>query len=76
MNAWILTITYGFCFGVELTMTNVAAFYFYEYHGHCRNPSLPHPLTLSPLTPLLTHPSLPHPSLPPSPHDPSRPLQA
>jgi len=33
MNAWILTITYGFCFGVELTMTNVAAFYFYEYHG-------------------------------------------
>jgi NNP family nitrate/nitrite transporter-like MFS transporter len=33
VNAWILTITYGFCFGVELTMTNVAAFYFYEYHG-------------------------------------------
>jgi len=48
MNAWILTITYGFCFGVELTMTNVAAFYFYEYHGHCRTshcptPSPPHP---------------------------------
>ena len=33
MNAWILTVTYGFCFGVELTMTNVAASYFYEYHG-------------------------------------------
>jgi len=33
INAWILTLTYGFCFGVELTMTNVAAFYFYEYHG-------------------------------------------
>jgi len=33
VNAWILTVTYGFCFGVELTMTNVAAFYFYEYHG-------------------------------------------
>jgi NNP family nitrate/nitrite transporter-like MFS transporter len=24
INAWILTVTYGFCFGVELTMTNVA----------------------------------------------------
>jgi NNP family nitrate/nitrite transporter-like MFS transporter len=33
VNAWILTLTYGFCFGVELTMTNVAALYFYEYHG-------------------------------------------
>ena len=33
VNAWILTLTYGFCFGVELTMTNVAAMYFYEYHG-------------------------------------------
>ena len=31
VNAWILTLTYGFCFGVELTMTNVAAMYFYEY---------------------------------------------
>ena len=29
INAWILTLTYGFCFGVELTMTNVAALYFY-----------------------------------------------
>eukprot|EP00308_Calcidiscus_leptoporus_P021529 CAMPEP_0119351322 /NCGR_PEP_ID=MMETSP1334-20130426/619_1 /TAXON_ID=127549 /ORGANISM="Calcidiscus leptoporus, Strain RCC1130" /LENGTH=623 /DNA_ID=CAMNT_0007364095 /DNA_START=49 /DNA_END=1920 /DNA_ORIENTATION=- len=33
INAWILVITYGFCFGVELTMTNVAALYFYTYHG-------------------------------------------
>ena len=33
INAWILTATYGFCFGVELTMTNVAALYFYEFHA-------------------------------------------
>jgi len=33
INAIILTITYGFCFGVELTMTNVAALYFYTDHG-------------------------------------------
>jgi len=33
INAYILTITYGFCFGVELTMTNVAALYFYSDHG-------------------------------------------
>ena len=33
INAWILTFTYGFCFGVELTMTNVAALYFYEFHA-------------------------------------------
>merc|ERR1711920_429555 len=33
INAWILVITYGFCFGVELTMANVAALYFYTYHG-------------------------------------------
>ena len=33
INAWILTITYGLCFGVELTMTNVATLYFYEYHA-------------------------------------------
>lgn len=33
VNAWILTITYGFCFGVELTMNNVAALYFYTYQG-------------------------------------------
>ena len=36
VNAWILTITYGLCFGVELTMTNVATLYFYEYHGMSR----------------------------------------
>lgn len=33
VNAWILTITYGWCFGVELTMNNVAAFYYYSYQG-------------------------------------------
>jgi len=33
MNAWVLTITYGMCFGIELTMNSVAALYFYEYHG-------------------------------------------
>jgi nitrate/nitrite transporter NarK len=33
MNAWILTITYALCFGVELTMTNVVTLYFYEYHS-------------------------------------------
>ena len=33
VNAWILTLTYGACFGVELTMNNVTASYFYEYHG-------------------------------------------
>ena len=31
VNAWILTFTYGFCFGVELTVTNVATQFFYEY---------------------------------------------
>ena len=36
INAWILTITYGLCFGVELTVTNVASQYFYEYHGFRR----------------------------------------
>jgi len=33
INAWILTITYGFCFGVELTMNNIVAPYYTEYHG-------------------------------------------
>ena len=33
VNAWIFTATYGMCFGVELTMNNVAAKYFYTYHG-------------------------------------------
>ena len=31
INAWILTVTYGFCFGVELTVINVATQYFYEF---------------------------------------------
>ena len=30
---YILTLTYGTCFGVELTMNNVTASYFYEYRG-------------------------------------------
>ena len=25
INAWILTLTYGACFGVELTMNNITA---------------------------------------------------
>jgi len=33
VNAWILTATYGMCFGVELTMNSIAAKYFYNYHG-------------------------------------------
>ena len=33
VNAWILTLTYGACFGVELTMNNIAAGYFTQYHG-------------------------------------------
>ena len=33
INAWIFTLTYGMCFGVELTMNNVAAKYFYTYQG-------------------------------------------
>jgi NNP family nitrate/nitrite transporter-like MFS transporter len=33
VNAWILTVTYGLCFGVELTMVNIATLYFYEYHA-------------------------------------------
>jgi len=33
VNAWLLTITYGWCFGIELTMNNVGANYFYRYQG-------------------------------------------
>jgi len=32
-NAWILLITYGLCFGVELTMNNKLTGYFERYHG-------------------------------------------
>lgn len=32
-RTWILTITYGFCFGVELTMNNVVTPYFYDQFG-------------------------------------------
>jgi NNP family nitrate/nitrite transporter-like MFS transporter len=33
VNAWILTATYGQCFGVELAMNSLAFKYFYTYHG-------------------------------------------
>ena len=33
VNAILLTLTYGMCFGIELTMNNVAAKYFYMYQG-------------------------------------------
>ena len=33
VNAWILTLTYGFCFGVELTVTNIATQFFSEYYA-------------------------------------------
>jgi len=33
VNAWILLVTYGFCFGVELTMNNIVSGYFTDYHG-------------------------------------------
>mmetsp|Transcript_73842 Transcript_73842/g.229733 ORF Transcript_73842/g.229733 Transcript_73842/m.229733 type:complete len:492 (-) Transcript_73842:546-2021(-) len=33
VNALILVLTYGCCFGVELTMNNIASLYFQEYHG-------------------------------------------
>jgi len=33
VNAWVFVITYGMCFGVELTMNSVAAVYFHDYHG-------------------------------------------
>merc|ERR1719502_1403416 len=33
VNAWILSLTYGLCFGVELTMNNKAVSYFYLYYG-------------------------------------------
>jgi NNP family nitrate/nitrite transporter-like MFS transporter len=33
VNAYLLLITYGLCFGVELTMNNKAVLYFYRYYG-------------------------------------------
>jgi len=32
-NAWILLVTYGLCFGVELTMNNKLTGYFERYHA-------------------------------------------
>ncbi len=32
-RVWILFLTYGACFGIELTVNNVAALYFFDYFG-------------------------------------------
>jgi len=34
LNAWVFVLTYGMCFGVELTMNSVAAIYFHDYHAN------------------------------------------
>merc|ERR1719353_2827022 len=33
INAWLMTIAYGMCFGIELTMNNVGALFFHSYFG-------------------------------------------
>ena len=33
VNGWILFVTYGLCFGVELIMNNKVVLYFYRYHA-------------------------------------------
>jgi len=33
VNAWILALTYGLCFGVELTMNNKVVLYFFRYYA-------------------------------------------
>lgn len=33
VNCWIMVLTYGMCFGVELAMNNAASKYFYQYQG-------------------------------------------
>ena len=41
-NAWIMLVTYGLCFGVELTMNNKLTPYFNRYYG--MHPTLAGPL--------------------------------
>merc|ERR1712072_1622156 len=33
INAWLMTVAYGMCFGIELTMNNVGALFFHSYFG-------------------------------------------
>merc|ERR1719326_2480690 len=33
VNAWLMTIAYGMCFGIELTMNNIGALFFHSYFG-------------------------------------------
>ena len=33
INAWLMTIAYGMCFGIELTMNNIGALFFHSYFG-------------------------------------------
>jgi NNP family nitrate/nitrite transporter-like MFS transporter len=38
-RVWVLFVIYGSCFGIELTINNVAALYFVDYFDHFRNRS-------------------------------------
>jgi NNP family nitrate/nitrite transporter-like MFS transporter len=33
VNAWLMTVAYGMCFGIELTMNNIGALFFHDYFG-------------------------------------------
>ena len=33
INAWLMTVSYGMCFGIELTMNNIGALFFHSYFG-------------------------------------------
>merc|ERR1719169_225424 len=33
INAWLMTVAYGMCFGIELTMNNIGALFFHSYFG-------------------------------------------